>query len=115
MSLSAFLKNGMGYAGRVRRHIRLRPFDESTRDGRSSERYRRILLTTLTGLATRFATSALGLITVPLTLSYLASVEYGFWALLSTAVSWFSLVGFNIGRGLSNAVSERTANPIGRP
>ena len=108
-TIASYLERVRGWgrsAQRVRGHIRLRPFDVSSPEGRSSERYRRILLTTLTALATRAVTSVVGLVSVPLTLSYLGSVEYGFWSLLSTAVSWFSLIGLNIGRGLSNAIAE---------
>jgi O-antigen/teichoic acid export membrane protein len=91
---------------RARSLLRLRPFDVSTEEGRSSERYRRILLTTATSLVVRCLSAVIGFVSVPLTLTYLGKTQYGFWSLISTAVTWFSLLGFNITGGLRNALAE---------
>jgi len=85
---------------------RLRPFDISTVEGRSKERYRRILLTTASSLATRVTTALVGLVTIPLALSYLGKEKYGLWAVVTSFVAWTSLFDFGIVNGLVNALSE---------
>jgi O-antigen/teichoic acid export membrane protein len=84
----------------------LRPFDVSTVEGRSRERYRRILLTTASSLATRVTTALVGLVTIPLALSYLGKEKYGLWAVVTSFVAWTSLFDFGIVNGLVNALSE---------
>jgi len=86
--------------------LRLKPFDETTAEGRSKERYRRILLTTITNFITRAAGSLLGLITVPLALSYLGKEKYGLWAVITSMVAWTSLFDFGIMNSLVNVLSE---------
>jgi len=85
---------------------RLSPFDISTAEGRSRERYRRILLTTASSLATRATTALVGLVTIPLALSYLGKEKYGLWAVVTSFVAWTSLFDFGIINGLVNALSE---------
>jgi O-antigen/teichoic acid export membrane protein len=85
---------------------RLKPFDISTAQGRSRERYRRILLTTASSLATRVTTALVGLVTIPLALSYLGKEKYGIWAVVTSFVAWTSLFDFGIVNSLVNALSE---------
>lgn len=85
---------------------RLRPFDNFTVEGRSRERYRRILLTTASSLATRVTSALVGLITIPLALSYLGKEKYGLWAVVTSFVAWTSLFDFGLINGLVNALSE---------
>lgn len=91
---------------RVKEVARLRPFDSSTAEGRSKERYRRIVLTTASGLTTRIVTAVVGLFTIPLALSYLGKEEYGLWAVVTSFVAWTSLFDFGIVNSLVNALSE---------
>jgi len=91
---------------RLRVLFRLRAFDTSTVEGRSKERYRRILLTTASSVATRVITALVGLVTIPLALSYLGEEKYGLWAIVTSLVAWTSLCDFGIINSLVNAVSE---------
>jgi len=84
----------------------LRPFDTSTVAGRSKERYRRILLITSSGLTVRVLSSLVGLVTVPLALSYLGKEQYGLWAVITSFVAWTGLFNFGIINSLVNALSE---------
>ena len=68
------------YLKRVAAVIRLREFDTSTPEGRSKERYRRILLSTASNLLTRGLQMLVGLVTIPLALSYPAAVRSGKWS-----------------------------------
>ncbi len=86
--------------------VRLHPFDTTTVAGRSKERYRRILLTTASNLATRTITVLVGLVTIPLALSYLGKEQFGLWAVVTSFVAWTSLFDFGIVNSLVNALSE---------
>jgi len=94
-----FLRNLRGVA-------RLSSFDTSTEGGRSQERYRRILLTTASGLALRGVGVVVGLITVPLVLGYLGKERYGLWTAVTTVVAWATLFDFGLANGLVNLVSR---------
>lgn len=86
--------------------IRLKPWDISTEEGRSKERYRRALLTTVASFASRGATLLTSLITIPLTLRYLGSERYGLWMILTSMIAAMSIADLGIGNGLLNAISE---------
>lgn len=86
--------------------IRLRPFDTATGPGRSNERYRRIALTTLSSFAVRGLGAVLGLVTVPIVLSYLGKELFGLWSAITVVIAWASLLDFGIANGLVNLVSR---------
>jgi O-antigen/teichoic acid export membrane protein len=86
--------------------IRLRPFSSETENGRSKERYRLIALGSLSNLIVKLIMSAIGLISVPLTIGYLGKEPYGLWMALTSLVSWIHLSDFGIAKGLINALSE---------
>ena len=85
--------------------LRLKPFDSATAEGRSLERYRRIALTTVSGMTVRTVGSLLGLVTVPLVLAYLGKERFGLWAIITTLVAWVSLFDLGIANGLVNMLS----------
>jgi O-antigen/teichoic acid export membrane protein len=85
--------------------LRLKPFDTSTESGRSLERYRRIALTTVSGMTARVVGSLLGLVSVPLVLSYLGKERYGLWATITALVAWVSLFDLGLANGLVNLLS----------
>ena len=91
---------------RARRVVRLTPFDQTSAEGRSHERYRRIALNTMANLGTRAVGMAVSMISVPLTLRYLGKAEYGLWAAVTTFTTWVALFDFGVVNGLVNAVSE---------
>jgi O-antigen/teichoic acid export membrane protein len=47
-----------------------------------------------------------GLVTIPLALSYLGKEKYGLWAVVTSLVAWTSLCDFGIVNSLVNALSE---------
>ena len=85
--------------------LRLKPFDSATAEGRSLERYRRIALTTVSGMTVRTVGSLLGLVTVPLVLAYLGKERFGLWAIITTLVAWVSLFDLGMANGLVNMLS----------
>src|SRR5215203_1127934 len=86
--------------------MRLRPFDGSTPEGRSKERYRRAVLTTLALATAQGIMTLSSFIWIPLVVGYLGSERSG---LLLTIVSLTTILQFadlGIGNGLLNALSE---------
>jgi len=63
--------------------LRFKPFDTSTDDGRSKERYRRVVLTAGSSFVNKTVTILTGLISVPLTVHYLGAERYGLWMTIS--------------------------------
>jgi O-antigen/teichoic acid export membrane protein len=88
------------------RVMRLRPFETETADGRSRERYRRIMLTSVTGLGVKAAGGVIGVVSVPLVLEYLGKERYGLWSAITTLTAWAALMDFGIANGLVNVISR---------
>jgi O-antigen/teichoic acid export membrane protein len=86
--------------------LRLRPFDTSTPEGRSSERHRRVALSATASATAKIVSVATGLISVPLTLHYLGSERYGMWMTMSSLILMFSFADLGIGHGIMNVVAE---------
>ncbi len=86
--------------------LRLTPFDTSTEQGRSRERYRRAALTTLSSVMSRAVTVSASLITVRLTVRYLGTERYGLWMTVTSVVSMLVFADLGMGNGLVNAISE---------
>lgn len=86
--------------------IRLKPFDISTEEGRSKERYRRIALTAMASSTAKAITILTSFISVPLTLNYLGPERYGLWMTISSVIAMMTFADLGIGNGLMNAVAE---------
>jgi O-antigen/teichoic acid export membrane protein len=86
--------------------LKLRPFDTSSAQGRSQERYRRAALTTITSVMGRAVTVITSLLTVRLTLRYLGTERYGLWMSVTSVVAFLLFTDLGIGNGLLNAITE---------
>lgn len=86
--------------------IRLSAFDTTTQQGRSSERYRRVALTTGSMFLSKGIGIAANLISVPLTLHYLGVERYGLWMTISSSIAILSFADLGMGSGLLNSISE---------
>lgn len=95
---------------RARVILRLKPFDSSTEEGRSLERYRRIGLTTVSGFTVRLLSMVISLVTVPLILGALGKERFGLWSTITTVTAWVAL--FDL--GLSNGLVNRLAKAYGK-
>lgn len=85
---------------------RLQPFDTSTPEGRSRERYRRIGLNTLTSFVNRGLTLCLNILAVPLILWCLGKERYAFFATVTSLTTWVALFNFGAVNSLVNLISE---------
>lgn len=90
----------------VLRVARLRPFETDTAEGRSLERYRRIVLSTAASIFARCLASAVSLVSVPIVIGYLGKEQYGFWAAVNAVTPWVAMFDLGIGTGLVNPISE---------
>ena len=91
---------------RYRRLLRLKPYDTSTPEGRSAERYRRVAWSTLISGIARVAGLATSFISVPLVIGYLDPQSYGMWLMMSSLVAALGPLDLGIGLGLLTVVSD---------
>jgi len=85
--------------------LRLKPFDTSTAEGRSAERYRRIAWSTAIGVAGRLVGVAVTLVTIPLLLSHLGRERFGLWLTLTSIIAMLGPLDLGIGNGLTTLIS----------
>lgn len=86
--------------------LRLRPFDTTTPEGRSNERYRRAALTTFSAMTAHALGIFTGLAWVRLSLSYLGQERYGLWIAIGSLLSWANLADMGLARGMQNHLSQ---------
>lgn len=86
--------------------VRLHPFDVSSPEGRSQERYRRAILTMSAASLSRIVSISAGLISVPLTLKYLGPERYGLWMTISSLIIALGFSDLGLGNGLLNGISR---------
>ena len=85
------------------------PFDTSTEEGRSKERYRLTIL----GAMADTVSSGLGLlaliITVPLTLSYLGEERFGVWMTVASLAAMLTFLDLGVGNGFVSHIAKTKA------
>jgi O-antigen/teichoic acid export membrane protein len=86
--------------------LRLRPFDTSSPEGRSKERYRRAALTTLTSMLARGLGTFTGIANLRIALGYLGKERYGLWMAVGSLITWANLADLGLARGLQNHLSQ---------
>jgi O-antigen/teichoic acid export membrane protein len=102
-ALSLKLKELLKYVTII---LRREPFDFSSAEGRSKERYRRVALTTLASGAAKVISILTMLISVPLTLKYLGTERYGLWMAINSVVLMLAFADLGMGNGLMNAIAR---------
>lgn len=100
------IKTLINRASRIIKLLRLKPFDSSTEEGRSNERYRRAFLSALASITAKVISMATILITIPLTMNYLGIERYGMWMTVSSIIALMGSADLGIGNGLLNIISN---------
>ncbi|MEQ1887542.1 MAG: hypothetical protein ABL967_20970, partial [Bryobacteraceae bacterium] len=96
--------------GRFRRNSLVRLCLE-THANRGGERYRRVGLSGSAALVSQALFILTGLISIPLTASYLGAERYGVWLTISSLIAWLTMVDFGLGgNALVNALAEADGN-----
>ena len=89
--------------------VRLKPFDTSTMEGRSSERLRRVFWTATTSVLAKCVNILTMLVTVPIALSYLGNERFGLWMAITSLIAFLGFADLGIGNVLLNFISEFSA------
>jgi O-antigen/teichoic acid export membrane protein len=87
------------------RYLRLTPFDTTTGQGRSAERYRLAAWALVASTFSRAAGLALMVASIRLTAPYLGTERFGVWAVFSSLVAMLSFADLGIGNAMVNRVS----------
>ena len=85
--------------------VRLRPFNDTTFEGRAQERYRRILLAGAGSVLANVAATASMLIVIPMMLHHLGPERYGLWLAISSLLGLLNFADLGLGNGLINAIA----------
>lgn len=85
--------------------VRLRPFDDSTPEGRSKERYRRAALMAGSQVLSKVISLAALLVSVPMALRYLHEERYGLWMTISSAGMFLAFADLGIGNSVIAGLS----------
>lgn len=104
MSFSAV--NVQSQLNRVWEVLRLAPFDTSTQEGRSKERYRRVILSAVASITAKAVTAITTLVSIPLTVNYLGAERYGMWMTISSVIAMMAFADLGMGNGLVNSIAE---------
>jgi O-antigen/teichoic acid export membrane protein len=96
----------MGKVYELVKLLRKGPFDTATEEGRSANRYRRLILTASSSVVSRIITVGTSFISVPLALNYLGTERYGLWVAISSVISMLAFADLGMGLGLLNTISE---------
>jgi O-antigen/teichoic acid export membrane protein len=86
--------------------LRRKPFDTASQEGRSRERYRRILLTALSAAGARFTSLLTIFVSVPLIVHRFGPERYAVWATITSTLTLLLFADLGIGNGLLNSISE---------
>jgi O-antigen/teichoic acid export membrane protein len=83
-----------------------RSFDMATAAGRSSERYRRVALSSLASAGTRAVSVVITFALVPILMRYLGAERYGLFMTITSVLMMLTFTDLGVGNGLLNAISE---------
>jgi len=79
--------------------------DSSTATARSRQRYERVVKTALCAATAKALSLTVGLLSVPLTLSYLGQERFGLWMTLTNFIGFLCFADLGLGIGLRNQLS----------
>jgi len=83
-----------------------KPYDTSTKIGQERERVRRIAQSSATGMIAKVINILSGIITVPLTLPYLGTEQFGIWMVLTGFVAFLVFSDFGLSIGLKAKLAQ---------
>jgi len=93
----------------LHKYLRLTPFDTFTEQGRSDERYRRVVLSMAANVMSRGAAMVVMVMTVSLTVPYLGAERFGVWMTIASFAGMLMFLDLGIGNALTNKVAQRAA------
>lgn len=99
------LRERDGYIARAKQKLQLRELSALSDEGRSEQRYIRVLLTALSAAGARGISVAVELVTIPLVLRYLGPELFGLWITLASFTALLIVSDLGFSQGLVSAVS----------
>lgn len=90
----------------LRKYFRLIPFDTSSEQGRSDERYRLALLSMFANVLSRGISMVVMVLSVRLTVPYLGVERFGVWMTIASFVGMLVFLDLGIGNALTNHVAK---------
>lgn len=91
-------------------YLRLRPFDSSSEQGRSAERYRLALWSVIANVFSRGIAMLVMVLSVSWTLPYLGEERFGVWMTIASFVGMLIFLDLGIGNALTNHVATIAAH-----
>ena len=91
------------------RYLRLAPFDTSSEQGRSDERYRLAALSMAANVLSRGTSLIVMILTVSLTIRYLGAERFGVWMTIASFVGMLTFLDLGVGNALTNKVAQVAA------
>lgn len=88
------------------RYLKLTPFDNSTEQGRSDERYRLAAITVIANVISRGIAMLVMVLTVSLTVPYLGAERFGVWMTIASFVGMLTFLDLGVGNALTNKVAQ---------
>lgn len=79
--------------------------NRETAEGRSRDRYSRIARSAMADMVAQMTTITIGVVTVPIALSYLGAERFGLWMALTSTVTFLAFSDLGLGIGLQNMLS----------
>jgi len=90
----------------ARKFLTLRPFDVTTEQGRSDERYRLAILSMGANVLSRGVAVVVMVLSVSLTLPYLGAERFGIWMTIASFAGMLSFLDLGVGNALANKVAH---------
>jgi O-antigen/teichoic acid export membrane protein len=91
------------------KYISLTPFDTSSEQGRSNERYRLAALSMSANVLSRGISMLLMVLTVSLTVPYLGAERFGVWMTVASFIGMLTFLDLGVGNALTNKVAQVSA------
>lgn len=93
----------------VHRYFRLSPFDITTEQGRTDERYRLAILSILANVLSRCIAMAVMILSVNLTVPYLGAERFGVWMTIASFAGMLTFLDLGVGNALTNHIAKASA------
>jgi O-antigen/teichoic acid export membrane protein len=93
----------------ILKFIRLQPFDISTSEGRSNERYRMAIWSFLANIVSKIMALAVMFLSVRWTLPYLGAERFGVWMTVASLTTMLVVLDLGIGNALTNHIAHAAA------
>ena len=91
------------------KYLRLSPFDTSSEQGRSDERYRLAFLSMVANILSRGTSMLVMVFTVSLTVRYLGAERFGVWMTIASFAGMLTFLDLGVGNALTNKVAQAAA------